>query len=497
MAGTGPGLRLLFAPVVMLVVCLSAPSWSAGAGLRADVDVRLLIDASAGMGRADPDAYRVTAVDLALRMLPEGAHAGIWVFADQVREVVPPGEVDNAWRRRALAALAAAIENGGGSYRDIPGAVQAALPGVDVTATARRTSLVLLTDGRVDIAPSPVRNAGVVREMLSDLAPQLAKRKVPVNTVALSDRADVGFLEAFAEATGGLATHAAEPRDLPARFLQVIERVVPLSRLPVRDGGFQVDPGVRSFSLLLEGEPGTELVRSPPGGAAGESAPGSRKDFGGGAVTAYTVDNPAGGLWELRSDASPSAVVLVRSDFRVVLDAAPFRRVPAGEATEITLRPEKDGEILQDTSQPTLEARMTGPGEFARDFGPADFAALPDGGYRLSLPGLDSPGEYRLSVVASLGEVRREAVLFLAAVAPSDQPTLVTRGETPLRDEFRLPLILLAVSIAVGLLILWIVLRRRKRRKLDIWRRRAEQLHANGHSGVSSSPDAARPGAEP
>ena len=43
-------------------------------------DVRLLIDISGSMKQSDPENLRAPALDLIVRLLPEGSRAGVWIF---------------------------------------------------------------------------------------------------------------------------------------------------------------------------------------------------------------------------------------------------------------------------------------------------------------------------------------------------------------------------------------------------------------------------------
>ncbi len=87
--------------LVWLCLVLGAAANTDTPGIGKKPDVRLLIDVSGSMKTSDPDNLRAPAVELLVRMLPEGSRAGIWLFGDAVRELVPHGEVDEEWRRRA------------------------------------------------------------------------------------------------------------------------------------------------------------------------------------------------------------------------------------------------------------------------------------------------------------------------------------------------------------------------------------------------------------
>ncbi len=68
-----PGLaRVWLAAVLLLAVTVQAAEPLP--------DVRLLIDVSGSMRQSDPNNLREPALELMLRLLPEGSRAGVWTF---------------------------------------------------------------------------------------------------------------------------------------------------------------------------------------------------------------------------------------------------------------------------------------------------------------------------------------------------------------------------------------------------------------------------------
>ena len=185
--------RLQYWPVLLLLCLLlplTATADTGGTGLKPDV--RLLIDVSGSMKTSDPDNLRAPAVEMLVRMLPQGARAGIWLFGEDVKVLVPHGEVDEEWRRKARRGMAR-IDNSG-QLTNIPAALEAATFDFDRLDPGYRISVVLLTDGKVDVAESPMVNAGAARELLGGVAVELGQTGVPVHTIALSGEADWSFL---------------------------------------------------------------------------------------------------------------------------------------------------------------------------------------------------------------------------------------------------------------------------------------------------------------
>ena len=100
--------RILRALIPWLLLGLTAPLPAvAAAG-----DVRIIVDVSAAMGRADPDNRRGEALGLLLRLLPEGSDAGVWTYGQYVNMLVKYDQVGGLWKENA-AILTADLESVG------------------------------------------------------------------------------------------------------------------------------------------------------------------------------------------------------------------------------------------------------------------------------------------------------------------------------------------------------------------------------------------------
>ena len=66
-------------------------------------ELQVLIDVSGSMKKNDQDNLRVPAITLLINLLPEGAKVGLWLFAENTKELVKTGGVDKKWKKKALA----------------------------------------------------------------------------------------------------------------------------------------------------------------------------------------------------------------------------------------------------------------------------------------------------------------------------------------------------------------------------------------------------------
>ncbi len=475
--------------LLLLLACLSFCSLARATDGPPQADVRLLLDASSEFRHADPEDQRAALLAHVVRLLPDGAKAGIWLFADEVAELVPHGEVDANWRKAALATIAAGIDSDLGTHRNIPAALQAALYDYETRDGLAQTSILMLTDGRIDVAQSPMLNAGAAREVLETTAPRLYAAGIPVYTLALSADADGSFLEALADVSGGLSMRTGSVKNFSSAFLRLFDRAVPLPRLPLRGEGFTVDAGAAGFTVVLAAKAVSgSLLVAPDGTRYDRETPGLWQR--GGDIALLSIDAPAAGRWQLQ--ATGDTEVLVRSGVPVSARLEPRQPAP-GEAATLTVWYAG----LQASGQPELDIAISGPNGYSAHLGDEALVGPAQDAYRVALPAMPQPGEYRLRITLLAGEIERELSLFLEVVAPPDLPTLSTRGTTPERDDFRLPLIALGSVIVAALLVLWVILRRRKRRKIAIWEKRAEQLRANANTGMFRVPQVAPESASP
>jgi hypothetical protein len=464
-------------------------------------DVRLLIDISGSMKQSDPDNLRAPALDLIVRLLPEGSKAGVWIFGEEVEQLVAHRVIDDAWRQAAQEAVAA-IDNSG-QRTNIPAALAAATYDLQSMDPAFRTSIVLLTDGKVDVAQSPMVNASAARELLATEAPELGATGIPVHTVALSDEADWVFLRSLSQITGGIAEEARSAGELTAIFLQSLEMVAPTARVPVAGSSFQIDDSVNEFTALIfyEGED-TRIGLVGPSGI--KYRPKSAVDgvdwFSNRQFALVTVRAPEPGIWQLEAPEGATTRVTVISDLQLEVDPLP-NNLPAGRHAELGLRLREHGEVVSDPEVLglfSITVEVQGPRGKTMEIDVSGTYPLPeDGEYRVTVPPFDEPGRYQLLARIDAKTLHRELPMFVEVVATPAKPTLVTRGLELPENDLQAPLVGLGIGLLVGAVLVWYILRRRKRKRLEIWQRRSRQVNGNGRdSGLFEGISAANEGAD-
>lgn len=439
-------------------------------------DLRLLIDVSGSMKDSDPDNLRASAVELILRLLPEGSRAGLWTFGESVEALAPHGLVDHGWRDQAIAAVTG-IEDSG-QRRNIPEALAAASYDLASLDPDFRASIVLLTDGKVDVSDSPMANAAAARRVLDTTAPALGQSGIHVHTIALSNEADWGFLRALARATGGVAERAETAQALAAVYLQALEMAAPTARVPVGDTGFSVDESVSDVTalvLLPELEGKVRLI-SPDGARYRPAdAMASVTWVKGPRFVLVTVADPLPGQWQIEAPEGIQTRVTAISNLELEVDPVPSS-LPAGRASELGIRLRQRGEIITSPELLAvfgLSVDIEGPAaNIPRIDVTGTYAASADGEYRVAIPAIDLPGRYIITVRADMGTLQRELPVYVEVTGTGSREVISTRAlDVPMEDLENAGMTLAVLLLAAIAISLW-VLRRRKRRKLETYQRR-------------------------
>ncbi len=310
---------LRFLPLLLLSISLSAPA--------AD-DIRILVDVSGSMVKTDPQNLRQPALRLLTGLIPAGSKAGVWTFGRYVNEEVKWGRVNNAWRKRADAG--AAKIHSRGLYTNIEGAIQRALKGWSKADAKTRRTLVLLTDGKVDISKRPEKNAASRERVMLDQADRLEALGVKVYAIALSNNADEVLLKRLALKTGGAFEVAQSAEELQRVFLRMFERATAPDTVALEDNRFKIDGSVREMTLLVFRKSQRPTVLFDPAGKAhSEKQPGKgvrwRRDMG---YDLITVHKPMAGTWKLEAEIDPDNRVMVVTDLKLKVEDIPAFVMP-------------------------------------------------------------------------------------------------------------------------------------------------------------------------
>jgi uncharacterized protein (TIGR03503 family) len=281
-------------------------------------DVRVLIDISGSMKQNDPKNLRRPALRLLVGLLPKGTRAGVWTFAQYANMQIPLAQVNDGWRAKARAS---SYKIGApGQLTDIENALKRATQGWQGPSKELRRSVVLLTDGMVDVAKDEAMNQVSRQRILDKLIPQLQKMEVAVHTIALSKNADHALMRELSEATNGWYEQVDDAEQLQKVFLRIFEKVGRPDTVPLKDNKFTVDNSVTEATVLVFHQPDAQTTRliSPDGESYDpKNAPPSiiwHQDTG---YDMLTINDPKAGEWQIQAEVDPDNRVIVVTDLRM------------------------------------------------------------------------------------------------------------------------------------------------------------------------------------
>ena len=289
-------------------------------GITSPADVRVLVDVSGSMKKADPKAVRGPATALLAALLPDQSKGGIWLFGTDVRELVPYGPVDARWD-----ALGKPIEASIGSTDRFTHMESALKTGV--RAGGQQVSdichVILITDGIVDVKGGKDASSASRDRIIRSLLPEASDRNCRIHTIALSDEADLPLLRQMALETNGLFTLLDRPGDLIPVMLDALELALRSQQLPIREQKINIDPDIRQLRFIrLDSEIAIELKGDSKSiNATSENA--GISYYKGTGYQTLIWSNPIPGRYTLTTDLGPTDRILIDSNVRLELAELP------------------------------------------------------------------------------------------------------------------------------------------------------------------------------
>ncbi|HHJ40155.1 MAG: hypothetical protein AXA67_07370 [Methylothermaceae bacteria B42] len=287
-------------------------------------EMRILIDVSGSMKKTDPHNLRIPALRLLLELLPPETQAGVWLFAEDTKTLVPLASVDEPWRKKALKSSSKIHSRG--LFTDIEKALQTVSKDWQDGDKKNQRNILLLTDGMVDVAKNPALNAASKARIEKELLPRLQQMGAHIYTIALSDQADHALLKRLSLATDGWSETADSAEELQRLFVKIFKKAVPRDGLPLNNNSFTVDLSVKEFTLLVfrkEGSPATELVKPDGSRWNYDQYPDSVRWRHEPTYDLITVAQPMPGQWQLVADVDPDNQVMIVTDLKLKVQPVP------------------------------------------------------------------------------------------------------------------------------------------------------------------------------
>jgi von Willebrand factor type A domain len=287
-------------------------------------DIRILIDVSGSMKKNDPENLRRPATNLLIDLLPKNSRAGIWLFAENTRELIPVDTVNDTWKKRARSQMQQIHSRG--LFTDIEKALQTAIEDWNTPNAQQQRSLILLTDGVVDISKNKAENAGSNERIISLMIPEFQRQNIQVHTIALSNHADIALLKKLSIETNGWNETVYSAEQLQRTFLKMFNKVVPADTLPLKDNKFTIDSSIKEFSILIFNKPDApypQLILPNNSSISAAEKPENVSWRQEANYSLITVSKPAAGEWQIDAQMDPDNQVMIVTDLKFKLDALP------------------------------------------------------------------------------------------------------------------------------------------------------------------------------
>ena len=327
---------------VLSAFCANAAAPQSTAAVRPDV--RVVIDISGSMKQNDPHNLRKPAYEMLIPLFPKNAKAGVWTFGEGVDVMVPLQSISEGWR--ALAMSRASKITSTSLYTNIPDALERATANPE---SGYRTSVILLTDGMVDISKSPEQNAAARKRLLDEILPRLRQANVTVYAIALSKSADRELMERLAVDTGGLFAVANSAEELHKIFLQAFDAAAPAEQVPLQGNRFLVDSSIDELTTLVlhKGAKPVELI-SPDNKRHSFASHGDDfKWFQGQGYDLITVKKPFEGEWNIAAELEKGSRVTIVSNLSLTASRFAESLFKGGAEQQLVAGLSQQGEILK------------------------------------------------------------------------------------------------------------------------------------------------------
>jgi hypothetical protein len=333
----------LVLPILLLAMLPQRQVWAAE---QTKSDVRVIVDVSGSMKKNDPNNLRAPAMRMVVGLMPEDAQAGVWTFAKMVNMLVAWKPVSDNWRETAI--VQSNKIHSFGLFTDIEQVLKKATANQKQANSKVRRSIILLSDGFVDLQAGKAASQQSRQRILDKLVAKFKKTGVAVHTIALSDKADHELLKALSMATDGWYQRADTAEDLQRIFLHLFEKATQPDTVPLADNQFKIDNTISEMTVLAFRKPDTAATTlTLPNGS--QLTQNQRSD----AIRwqhdsnydLITIDNPQAGLWQINAELDPDNRVMVVTDMKLVTSDLP-NNVLLGEKFDIEASLTEKGEVI-------------------------------------------------------------------------------------------------------------------------------------------------------
>jgi len=320
----GAKLRFLFLCVLISSVCSMANAASKKSKVVNELQV--LIDVSGSMKKNDPKNLRIPAIKLLINLLPKGTKVGLWLFSENTTALVNAGTVNKRWKKQALLKIKKIHSRG--LFTNIEDALQKSTKQWLSSSNKNNNnrSLIILTDGMVDISKDIMQSAESRARVMDVQVPLLQQAGIKIQTIALSNDADAELLGKLASDTGGWSETAQSAEQLQKVFFKIFKQAIPQDAVPLAGNVFMVDKSIKEFSVLIFKKPGDKspYLISPRNKKITRKLISSKvswlneKNY-----DLVTITKPKPGEWKIIGNMDPDNQVMIVTDLKFEIDELP------------------------------------------------------------------------------------------------------------------------------------------------------------------------------
>ena len=406
-------------------------------------DVRIIVDISGSMKETDPNNLRIPAVNLLLELMPEKAQAGIWTFGRYVNNLVPVAMVDDVWRKEAK--KSAINISSVGLQSNLSGALNDAAWGLG-SDTGYQQSVILLTDGKLDMAKSGSPEADQInsaerKKLMTAVLDKYRAAGANIHTLALSDLADKNLLQEIALETGGLYSEAENADELMKAFLRAFDQAVPSEQVPMEDNTFVIDNSVKEFTALIfkpkRGAQDTALL-TPSGDRLTEKEhPSSVRWHKSVSFDLITIKAPEAGTWVAEADLDPSNRVTILSDLALNVTGI-SATIFSGDKLDLQISLINEGDVVDNAdilrlTDVTMKVVTSSGREGSKILSNPENPPT-DGIYREGLYRLKEMGQYQVEFIAEGKTFQRKRSFSMTMI----QPVEITHQADEVKGVYRI-----------------------------------------------------------
>lgn len=319
---------------ICLILCLLAVFLPMSVSA-ATPDVRVVIDVSGSMKHNDPQNLRAPGLRLLSGLLPPDSAAGVWTFASQVNMLVRWQAIDNNWRDTANRKSEKIHSKG--LFTNIEQALKDAIANAKPESDRPR-SIILLSDGLVDLQAGDKASQQSRQRILDQLLPQLQKLNFKVHTIALSATADHELLEQLSLQTNGWYRQVDTADQLERVFLHLFEQATQRDNVPIEDNYFSIDKSIEEMTVLVFRQAGTaaaKLIQPDQQEITEQDRNDSIRWQNENNYDLITIEQPMAGDWFIDAQLDPDNRVMVVTDLQLQTNELP-NNVLVGERFDMT-----------------------------------------------------------------------------------------------------------------------------------------------------------------